>query len=182
VTSAVSGHWNQIAQAVLPPSTSTLRAALLFAQLNAAQWDASIAAYRQKYADKFWRPITAINQGDASNPTLKDATWVPFLSTPAHPEHPSGAHLGQAPPAAKADENSMQSAGSTLHCSAALLRLSTGQAACHHSRQASNGAALPAMPLLLQATPPPLAPQPPCWNHFSARTTSPSPLALSSQA
>ncbi|KAI3430211.1 hypothetical protein D9Q98_004809 [Chlorella vulgaris] len=90
LTSAVSGHWNQIAQAVLPPSTSTLRAALLFAQLNAAQWDASIAAYRQKYADKFWRPITAINQGDASNPTLKDATWVPFLSTPAHPEHPSG--------------------------------------------------------------------------------------------
>ncbi|KAL4431473.1 hypothetical protein ABPG75_006729 [Micractinium tetrahymenae] len=91
-TSTVAGHFNQIAQALLPASISTRKAAQLFAELNAATWDASIAAYRAKYLKPFWRPITAINQGDnvPADAAYVDAAWKPLLSTPAHPEHPSG--------------------------------------------------------------------------------------------
>ncbi|PSC69336.1 acid phosphatase Vanadium-dependent haloperoxidase [Micractinium conductrix] len=91
-TSSVAGHFNQIAQALLPSTFSTRATALLFAQLNAATWDASIAAYKAKYVQPFWRPITAIRQGDgsASNSAYVDAEWTPLLTTPSHPEHPSG--------------------------------------------------------------------------------------------
>ena len=91
-TSTVTGHWNQIAQAVLPANISTAEAALLFARLNAAVWDASIAGWGVKYNVLFWRPITAIRQGDgnAANAAYVDANWTPTLATPPHPEYPSG--------------------------------------------------------------------------------------------
>jgi hypothetical protein len=56
----VVGHWNEIAKGVLPASTSTADAALLFARLNTATWDASIAAYRQKYGEG-WSPEAALH-------------------------------------------------------------------------------------------------------------------------
>ena len=37
-----------------------------------------------KYTRLFWRPITAIGQGDGTN--AADPTWTPFLATPPHPE------------------------------------------------------------------------------------------------
>ena len=37
-----------------------------------------------KYTRLFWRPITAINQGDSQN--TADTSWTPFLTTPPHPE------------------------------------------------------------------------------------------------
>ena len=44
-TSSVAGHFNQIAQVLLPriPNLTVKAAALFFAQLNAAGWDANIA-------------------------------------------------------------------------------------------------------------------------------------------
>jgi hypothetical protein len=45
---------------LLPAGATTKQAARLFALLNASIWDASIVAYRAKYATPFWRPITAI--------------------------------------------------------------------------------------------------------------------------
>ncbi|PRW60432.1 PAP2 superfamily [Chlorella sorokiniana] len=91
-TSAVAGHFNQIAQVLLSPNATVEEAALLFAVLNAAQWDASISAYTAKYANPSWRPITAITQGDGSQETAAyvDKDWRPLLNTPNHPEHPSG--------------------------------------------------------------------------------------------
>ncbi|KAI7845827.1 hypothetical protein COHA_000737 [Chlorella ohadii] len=91
-TSAVSGHFNQLAQLLLSPNATVEEAAQLFAVLNAAQWDASIAAYTAKYANPSWRPITAITQGDGSEETAAyvDKDWRPLLNTPTHPEHPSG--------------------------------------------------------------------------------------------
>ncbi|GAB4813265.1 hypothetical protein N2152v2_000311 [Parachlorella kessleri] len=91
-TSTVTGHWNQIAQAVIPANISTAEAALLFARLNAAVWDASIVGWGVKYSVLFWRPITAIRQGDgiAANSAFVDANWTPTLATPPHPEYPSG--------------------------------------------------------------------------------------------
>ena len=55
-----------------------------------AMTDAYIAVYEAKYHYEFWRPITAIRNGDMSgNPnTPRDATWQPIADTPAHPEYP----------------------------------------------------------------------------------------------
>src|SRR5258706_5388705 len=52
--------------------------------------DALIAVFDAKYHYNFWRPITAIRNGDIDdNPaTERDATWQPIDNTPMHPEYP----------------------------------------------------------------------------------------------
>jgi hypothetical protein len=52
--------------------------------------DAYIAVFDAKYHYNFWRPITAIRNGDTDgNPaTNRDATWQPIDNTPMHPEYP----------------------------------------------------------------------------------------------
>src|SRR5207253_10173038 len=52
--------------------------------------DAIIAVLDAKYHYNFWRPITAIRNGDIDgNPaTVPDATWQPLGPTPMHPEYP----------------------------------------------------------------------------------------------
>jgi hypothetical protein len=52
--------------------------------------DAAIAVFDAKYHYDFWRPITAIRNGDIDdNPaTERDATWQPIDNTPMHPEYP----------------------------------------------------------------------------------------------
>jgi hypothetical protein len=54
--------------------------------------DANIACYDAKYTYLFWRPQTAIQQGDFDgNPdTAGDPTWTPLIGTPPHPEFTSG--------------------------------------------------------------------------------------------
>jgi hypothetical protein len=55
-----------------------------------ARNDAFVAVFDAKYHYDFWRPITAIRNGDMDeNPnTERDATWQPIDSTPMHPEYP----------------------------------------------------------------------------------------------
>jgi hypothetical protein len=52
--------------------------------------DAFIAVLDAKYHYNFWRPITAIRNGDIDgNPaTEREATWQPIATTPMHPEYP----------------------------------------------------------------------------------------------
>jgi hypothetical protein len=52
--------------------------------------DALIALFDAKYQYNFWRPITAIRNGDIDdNPaTERRATWQPIDNTPLHPEYP----------------------------------------------------------------------------------------------
>jgi hypothetical protein len=52
--------------------------------------DAIIAVLDAKYHYNFWRPITAIRNGDIDgNPaTDSEATWQPLANTPMHPEYP----------------------------------------------------------------------------------------------
>jgi hypothetical protein len=52
--------------------------------------EALIAVFDAKYHYDFWRPITAIRNGDNDgNPaTEREATWQPIDNTPAHPEYP----------------------------------------------------------------------------------------------
>jgi hypothetical protein len=52
--------------------------------------DAIISVLDAKYYYNFWRPVTAIRNGDIDgNPaTDRDATWLPTLTTRMHPEYP----------------------------------------------------------------------------------------------
>jgi hypothetical protein len=52
--------------------------------------DAIISVLDAKYHYNFWRPITAIRNGDIDgNPaTDREATWQPIANTPMHPEYP----------------------------------------------------------------------------------------------
>ena len=52
--------------------------------------DALIAVLDAKYHYEFWRPVTAIRNGDEDNnpATERDATWEPLGTTPMHPEYP----------------------------------------------------------------------------------------------
>src|SRR5215510_13990545 len=64
--------------------------ARLFALLAMATADAMVAVFDAKYHYEFWRPITAIRNGDIDdNPkTEREATWEPLGPTPMHPEYP----------------------------------------------------------------------------------------------
>jgi hypothetical protein len=68
--------------------------ARLFALANMAAADAIITAWHDKRFWNFWRPITAIQQGDNDgNPrTTGDSTWVPYLVTPPYADYTSGAN------------------------------------------------------------------------------------------
>src|SRR5262249_53744761 len=52
--------------------------------------DAYIAVFDAKYHYEFWRPVTAIRNGDSDNnpATEMEAGWQPLDATPMHPEYP----------------------------------------------------------------------------------------------
>jgi hypothetical protein len=56
--------------------------------LSIALSDAYILAWEAKERFHFWRPITAIRQGDSG--VTAETGWQPLVETPQHPEHPSG--------------------------------------------------------------------------------------------
>jgi len=85
--------WNRIALSVSEVNDLSLsNNARLLALLNVAMADAVIACWEAKYYYSFWRPVTAIRLADTDgNPgTTVDPTWTPLLTTPAHPDYPSG--------------------------------------------------------------------------------------------
>jgi hypothetical protein len=87
------GHWNRIAQDVSRSKRYSLAEnARLFALLNVALADASIACWDCKYHFDFWRPIHGIREADRDgNPdTEPDREWTPLLTTPPFPSYTSG--------------------------------------------------------------------------------------------
>ena len=64
--------------------------ARLFALFAIATADAGVAIFEAKYKYNFWRPVTAIRNGDldGNNATERDPSWEPFITTPMHPEYP----------------------------------------------------------------------------------------------
>ena len=64
--------------------------ARLFAAVAQAADDALLAVFEAKYHYNFWRPVTAIRNGDldGNDATERDASWTPFIETPMHPEYP----------------------------------------------------------------------------------------------
>lgn len=86
------GSWNRIAGSALPESMSLVDRARAYAMLNVAMADAAIACWEAKYLYDLWRPVTAIQLGDAdtNNDTVGDAAWTSLLTTPNFPAYTSG--------------------------------------------------------------------------------------------
>jgi len=85
--------WNRIARSASATAGLNLwENARLFALLNLALADGYIASWAAKYSYNFWRPITAIREGDAdgNNDTIGNPAWTPLATTPPIPDHDSG--------------------------------------------------------------------------------------------
>ena len=85
--------WNGVARQLIAAKGLSLSATTqTFALLYLASADASIACWEAKYTFNFWRPITAIRNGDADdNPaTEAQSDWAPLFTTPQHPDYISG--------------------------------------------------------------------------------------------
>jgi hypothetical protein len=79
-----------VRQIVINKNMSVVDSARFMATITVAEADAMIAVLDAKYKYAFWRPITAIRNGDIDdNPaTERDAVWQPIDNTPMHPEYP----------------------------------------------------------------------------------------------
>lgn len=77
----------QLAQA---KTSNVVDSARFLALVAVARADAILAVLDAKYHYDFWRPITAIRNGDIDdNPATEvDPTWQPIADTPMHPEYP----------------------------------------------------------------------------------------------
>jgi hypothetical protein len=75
---------------VISKNMSVVDSARFMALVATAQSDAYIAVFDAKYKYEFWRPITAIRNGDIDNnpATERVPSWQPIATTPMHPEYP----------------------------------------------------------------------------------------------
>jgi hypothetical protein len=69
--------------------------ARLFALLSMGLGNCFIIDWDAKFHYNFWRPVTAIRNGDMDGnaATERDAGWTPLNATPMHPEYPSQAGI-----------------------------------------------------------------------------------------
>jgi hypothetical protein len=69
--------------------------ARLFALLNMGTANTFINDWDAKFTYNFWRPVTAIRNGDRddNDTTERDPSWTPLNATPMHPEYPSQAAI-----------------------------------------------------------------------------------------
>jgi PAP2 superfamily protein len=120
--------WNRVARSVsAQKQIGLVENARLFALLNLAMVDATIAVWDSKYTYRFWRPVTAIPLADTdgNDATEADPSWTPLRPTPLHPEYPS-AHACVSTAAAKVmtsffdDHTAFSAATST--CPAGVVR------------------------------------------------------------
>jgi len=87
--------WNGVARRIIDArGLDASDTAHTLALMYLASADASIACWDAKYVFNFWRPQTAIRNGDldGNDATVGDPGWAPllFLPTPPHPEYLSG--------------------------------------------------------------------------------------------
>ena len=84
--------WNNIARiSAEDPENSLADNARLFALLNLAGVDTTIAVMDTKYTFNFWRPRDAIRAGDTdgNDRTTADPTWTPLTYIGVHPDYVS---------------------------------------------------------------------------------------------
>ena len=85
-------YYGVVRSVALQPGRDVMRNARLFAAIAQAMDDAMIGVFDAKYHYGFWRPVTAIRNGDAdgNDATARDAAWASLIDAPLHPEYPSG--------------------------------------------------------------------------------------------
>jgi len=90
VTTAPSIYQKVVCSVADMPGREITQNARLFAMVTQAMDDALIAVFDAKYYYDFWRPMTAIRNGDIDNndATERDSIWTPLIDTPMHPEYP----------------------------------------------------------------------------------------------
>jgi hypothetical protein len=83
-------HVGVVSSLARAPGREITRNARLFAAVTGALNDTEIAVFEAKYHYQFWRPITAIRNGDRDDnqATERDANWQPMIVTPIQPEYP----------------------------------------------------------------------------------------------
>jgi hypothetical protein len=79
-----------VRELVTTKQMSVVDSARFMALVAVGLTDAIIAVLDAKYHYNFWRPITAIRNGDidGNQDTDREATWQPIANTPMHPEYP----------------------------------------------------------------------------------------------
>jgi hypothetical protein len=88
--------WHQVSRQVATARKLNLaECARLFALMTMANANSFIIDWDAKFHYNFWRPVTAIRNGDndGNNATERDAGWTPLNATPMHPEYPSQAAI-----------------------------------------------------------------------------------------
>ena len=88
--------WNQAARELSAAKKLGLADnARLLALLNMGIANVFIADWDAKFLYNFWRPVTAIRNGelDGNDATERDAGWTSLNPNPMHPEYPSAAGI-----------------------------------------------------------------------------------------
>ena len=88
-------QWFQAVRAMADQRVAKIGdSARLFALVGFAAADSQISVYETKYLYNYWRPITAIQEGnqDGNWLTVGDTAWTPFIQTPPYPDYSSGAN------------------------------------------------------------------------------------------
>jgi hypothetical protein len=88
-------QWNEVLRQVANATQLNVGdSARLFALANLTVADAAMAVWDSKRFYNFWRPSTAIQNGDddPNASTAGDVTWAPLLADPPYPDYASGAN------------------------------------------------------------------------------------------
>lgn len=88
-------QWHRALRAVAAKNVDNIGdSARLFALASFAAADAIITCWDTKIHYAYWRPVTAIQEGDDDgNPdTDPDLNWKPLINNPNYPDHTSGAN------------------------------------------------------------------------------------------
>jgi hypothetical protein len=94
-TETAPALWNRALRSIAARHLHrTADTARLFALANLATADALITCWDSKRHFAFWRPMNAIQEGDADgNPaTIGDPAWQPLVNNPNYPDYTSGAN------------------------------------------------------------------------------------------
>lgn len=91
-------YYPLIRSVALPPGREITANARFLALAMQALEDAATAFFEAKYHYAFWRPVTAIRNGDidGNDATERDPRWSPLIDTPMHPEYPCAHCVGAA--------------------------------------------------------------------------------------